>query len=144
MSMFSRRSLVLSCVLACSMPAAFAMGSTPKADDEGANARILPVARVELAAAGGAAAGSRSGEQMFQAACNGCHGSGDLGAPKVGANADWAPRLSKGLDGLLKAAVNGIRAMPAKGGVADATDAELARAIVYMANKSGGSLKEPK
>ena len=74
----------------------------------------------------------------------GCHGSGALGAPKVGANADWAPRLSKGLDGLLKAAVNGIRAMPAKGGVADATDAELARAIVYMANKSGGSLKEPK
>jgi cytochrome c5 len=123
---------------------AFAMGSHPKADDEAVNARIQPVAKIALAAGGGAAAGSRSGEQMFQAACNGCHASGALNAPKVGDAGAWGPRLGKGLDGLLKNAVNGIRAMPPKGGVADATDAELARAIVYMANKSGGSLKEPK
>jgi cytochrome c5 len=123
---------------------AFAMGSHPKADDEAVNARIQPIAKIALAAGGGAAAGSRSGEQMFQAACNGCHASGALNAPKVGDAGAWGPRLGKGLDGLLKNAVNGIRAMPPKGGVADATDAELARAIVYMANKSGGSLKEPK
>lgn len=123
---------------------AFAMGSRPKVDEEAVNARIQPVAKVALAAGGGAAAGNRSGEQMFQAACNGCHGSGALGAPKVGDAGAWGPRLGKGLDGLLKNATNGIRSMPPKGGVADATEAELARAIVYMANKSGGSLKEPK
>jgi hypothetical protein len=33
--------------------------------------------------------------------------------------------------------------MPPRGGVADLTDTELARAIVFMANQSGGSLKEP-
>lgn len=131
-------------VLALSVSVAFAMGSKPKADEDAVNARILPVAKLELAGGGGAAAGTRSGEQLFQAACNGCHASGALGAPKVGDNGAWAPRLAKGLDGLLKSAVGGIRSMPAKGGVADATDAELARAIVYMANKSGGSLKEPK
>jgi hypothetical protein len=32
--------------------------------------------------------------------------------------------------------------MPPRG-ASDANDAELARTIVYMANKSGGSLKEP-
>jgi cytochrome c5 len=32
--------------------------------------------------------------------------------------------------------------MPPKGG-SDASELELTRAIVYMANKSGGSLKEP-
>jgi cytochrome c5 len=35
----------------------------------------------------------------------------------------------------------GKNAMPPKGG-SDATETELARAIVYMANKSGGNLKE--
>ncbi len=121
-------------------------GSANKAEDpENLNARILPVARVSMAGAGGGAvAGSRSGEQLFQSACNACHGTGAMGAPKVGANADWAPRLTKGLNGLVKSAVAGIRAMPPKGGVADATDTEIARAIVYMANKSGGSLKAPK
>ena len=134
--------LALAGVLAVSASVAFAMGSRPK-DDEAVNTRIQPVAKLELAAGGSGGAGNRTGEQLFQSSCNGCHGSGALGAPKVGANGDWAPRLGKGLPGLLKSAIGGIRSMPAKGGVADATDDELARAIVYMANKSGGSLKEP-
>jgi hypothetical protein len=33
--------------------------------------------------------------------------------------------------------------MPPRGGVSDLTDAELARAIVSMANQSGAKLKEP-
>ena len=143
--MLTRRPYALTAVLVLSASAAFAMGSHPQVDEEAVNARILPVARVEMAgASAGAAAGSRTGEQMYNAACSACHGSGALGAPKFGNAADWAPRLGKGLDGLLKSAVGGIRSMPAKGGVADATDGELARAIVFMANKSGGSLKEPK
>ena len=138
------RPLAAAGVLALTASFAFAMGSKPAADEDAVNARIVPVAKIELAAGGGAAAGSRSGEQMFQSACNGCHGSGALGSPKVGDNAAWAPRLAKGLPALLKSAVGGLRSMPVKGGVADATEAELARAIVYMGNQSGGSLKEPK
>jgi cytochrome c5 len=120
------------------------IGGKPVAEDEEAvNSRIAPVAKVELAAAGaGAAAGDRSGEQLYQAACMACHETGAAGAPKVGDKGAWGPRLGQGLAGLLKSAINGKNAMPPKGG-SDANDTELARAIVFMANKSGGNLKEP-
>ena len=113
-----------------------------RVDEEAVNARIQPVAKVELAAAG-AAAGARTGQQIVEAACAACHTTGAIGAPKIGDKAAWGPRISKGLDGLLKSAISGIRAMPARGG-SDATDAELGRAIAYMANQSGASFKEPK
>ena len=112
-------------------------------DDEAANKRIAPVARVEMSApAAGAAAGSRSGEQIYKAVCGACHEAGVAGAPKLGDNAAWAPRIKTGLDGMMKVAIAGKNGMPPRG-ASDANDAELARTIVYMANKSGGSLKEP-
>jgi cytochrome c5 len=120
------------------------IGSKPVIEDEEAvNNRIAPAAKVTLAAAdSGAAAGDRTGEQLYQAACMACHETGAAGAPKTGDKAGWGPRLGQGLDGLLKSAINGKNAMPPKGG-SDASDTELARAIVFMANKSGGNLKEP-
>ena len=116
----------------------FAMGGRPKGDDESANKRISPVARVELAAA----AGNRSGEDIYKAICGACHEAGVAGAPKTGDKAAWAPRIALGLAGLMKSAIAGKNAMPPKGG-SDANDVELARAIVYITNKSGGNLKEP-
>lgn len=109
---------------------------------EDANARIQPVAKVDIASAADAP-GNRSGEQLVQAACFACHGTGAAGAPKIGDKAAWAPRIAKGLDGLLKSAIAGLNAMPPRGG-SDATDVELERAIAYMANQSGASFKEPK
>ena len=120
----------------------FAMGGRPKGDDESANKRISPVARVELAAAAPAAAGNRSGEDLYKAICGACHEAGVAGAPKTGDKAAWAPRIALGLAGLMKSAIAGKNAMPPKGG-SDANDVELARAIVYITNKSGGNLKEP-
>ncbi len=121
---------------------AFAMGGRPKGDDESANKRIAPVARVELAAPVAAASGDRSGEQIYKAVCGACHEAGVAGAPKTGDKAAWAPRIALGLDGLLKSAIAGKNAMPPKGG-SDANEIELARSIVYITNKSGGNLKEP-
>ncbi len=40
-------------------------------------------------------------------------------------------------------AIAGFKAMPAKGGNADLTDDEVRRAVIFMANKSGASWKEP-
>jgi len=111
-------------------------------DEEAVNQRILPVAQVSIAAASGGAGAERTGEQLYQTTCIACHGTGAAGAPKIGDHAAWGPRLKLGLSGLLKSATMGKNAMPPKGG-SDATETELARAIVYMANKSGGSLKEP-
>jgi cytochrome c5 len=121
----------------------FAMGNRPASDDEAVNSRIAPVARVELAApAVAAAAGERSGEQLYKTICVACHEAGIANAPKLGDKAAWAPRLALGLDGLLKSAIAGKNAMPPRAG-SDANDTELTRAIVYMANKAGASFKEP-
>jgi cytochrome c5 len=117
--------------------------AAPKGDDEGAAKRIAPVARVELApATAGAVAGNRSGEEIYKSICAACHDSGAANAPKLGDKAAWAPRIKLGLDGLVKSAIAGKNAMPPKGG-SDANDVELARTIVFMANKSGASFKEP-
>lgn len=122
---------------------ALAMGGRPKGDEEAASKRIAPVAKVELAApAAGAGAGNRSGEEIYKAICGACHDAGVANAPKTGDKAAWAPRIALGLDALVKSAIAGKNAMPPKGG-SDANDTELARTIVYMANKSGGNLKEP-
>lgn len=102
---------------------------------------IQPVATLELGSA--APAGPRSGEDVYKGACAACHGTGAAGAPKLGDNAAWGPRLAQGLEGLLKSAIGGKNAMPPRAGNPALKDDELARAIVYMANQSGGSLKEP-
>jgi len=105
--------------------------------------RIQPVGRVEFGAAGGAAAGSRSGEEIVKQACGACHIPGVANAPKIGDQARWGKLASDGLPTLMKVASSGKGAMPPRGGVADLTDEELARAIVYMANQSGANLKVP-
>jgi cytochrome c5 len=64
-------------------------------------------------------------------------------APKIGDKAAWAPRIKTGLNGMLAVAIKGKGAMPPRGGLPDVSDFELARAIVFMANQSGASLKEP-
>lgn len=84
-----------------------------------------------------AAAGPRSGDQVYNAACLSCHSVGVAGAPKVGDKAAWADRMSKGVDGLLATAISGINAMPAKGACADCSDEELRAAIEYMLSQSG-------
>ena len=142
MSRIKLHSLTLACAVAVSMPSAVAMGSKPRIDVESANLRIQPVARVELAASGPkVAVGSRSGEDLIKTACGACHNAGIAGAPKTGDKGAWAPRIALGLDGLLKSAIAGKNAMPPKGGVADATEDEIKRAIVVMANQSGASFK---
>ena len=105
--------------------------------------RIKPVAEVAISEGGGAASGPRTGDQIVKAACAACHATGAANAPKIGDNAAWGKLIARGLNDLLASAIKGKGAMPAKGGVSDITDFELARAIVFMANQSGGSLKEP-
>jgi len=83
------------------------------------------------------------GEEIFKSTCAACHGAGVAGAPKVGDPAAWKARIAQGYDTLISHALNGLNAMPAKGGNPDLDDVEIARAVVYMANQSGASFKEP-
>jgi cytochrome c5 len=119
-------------------------GADPAAvTPEAVAARLKPVGRVEFGAGGGGAAGARSGEEVVKAVCATCHQAGVAGAPKIGDKAAWAPHMSHGLQGMLTTAIKGKGAMPPKGGNPSLTDDEVARAVVFMANKSGGSFKEP-
>jgi cytochrome c5 len=119
----------------------------PAAGSDGLSAeavarRIEPVGRIEIKDVSDPAS-LKSGEQVYAAQCVACHGSGAAGAPKLGDAAAWAPRLKSGYDALLASALKGKGAMGAQGG-GDFSDFEIARAVVHMANQSGGKFDEPK
>jgi cytochrome c5 len=59
---------------------------------------------------------NKSPDQLYQGACLACHTTGAAGAPKIGDAAIWKERGAKGLDALVSAAINGIGAMPPRGG----------------------------
>ena len=111
--------------------------------DEAIAERLKPVGEVCImgeeckgvenvaAAAGG---GARTADDIIAKHCNACHGSGLLGAPKIGDTAAWKERADHqgGLDGILAKAITGINAMPPKGTCADCSDDELKGAIKKM------------
>jgi cytochrome c5 len=102
--------------------------------------RIQKIGAVEVKDANRAL---KSGEDVFKAQCTACHTAGVAGAPKFGDMAAWAPRLKLGLDALLTSAMKGKGAMGAQAG-GDFEDAEIANAVVYMANGSGAKFESSK
>ncbi len=96
-----------------------------------------------VASAAIAQTGDRSGKEVVDSLCISCHGTGAGGAPKIGDSKAWAARASRGLTGLTKHALDGIRQMPSHGGNPKLSDAEIERAITYMVNQSGGHWAEP-
>ena len=85
----------------------------------------------------------KNGKAVYDAQCTACHTAGVAGAPKMGDTALWAPRIATGYAALLTSALKGKGAMAAQGG-GDFEDLEIARAVVYMANGSGGKFDAPK
>ena len=104
--------------------------------------RIKPVSGIEMGAPA-AAPGARSGEAIVKATCAACHQSGVQKAPKIGDKNDWAPHFGHGLSALVQSAIKGKGAMPPKGGDTTLTDAEVTRAVMFMANSAGANFKEP-
>ncbi len=104
--------------------------------------RMRPVGLVAFADPS-AAKSLQSGEAVYTAACSACHAAGIAGAPRTGDTAAWAPRIKQGFDLLVKHAVEGFKAMPPKGGNSNLDPIEVARAVAFMGNQSGGKFKEP-
>jgi len=82
-----------------------------------------------------------TGPQVYNAACNVCHGNGVGGAPIVGDTAAWAPIIAQGTDLLNDHAVNGFSGEAAtpmlpKGGRVDLSDQEIYDAVAYMVGES--------
>lgn len=102
--------------------------------------RIAPVGNVYLAGAQPVApvvpAGPRTGADIYQTTCFGCHGTGAGGAPKKGDAAAWAPRIAQGSDVLFNHAWNGFTGnsgmMPARGTCMSCSEDEIKDTIKFM------------
>lgn len=105
------------------------------AGNDEAEARIQPVARVELAKAEAAPTGApKDGPTVFNTVCGACHNTGAAGAPKIDDKGAWAPRVAQGKEALYKSALAGKGAMPPKGG-STLSDAEIKGAVDYILGK---------
>ena len=109
--------------------------------------RIRPVADVFMGEAGAAAIeeaaassgseqkvafdGSLDGEMIYGSVCSVCHTSGAAGAPIPGSPL-MAERAEKGLDMLTQNAMNGLNAMPPRGGRPDLSDEQIRVIVEYM------------
>lgn len=122
--------------------------SDPRMSEEAISKRIKPVGEVVMADAAPAAAPAPApapaggsapaaaaapakvdGQAVYDKVCAMCHGAGIAGAPKTGDKGAWGPRVAQGKDTLYKHAIEGIRAMPAKGGNPALADAEVKAAV---------------
>ncbi|MDY3200947.1 MAG: c-type cytochrome [Arcobacter sp.] len=75
------------------------------------------------------------GQADYEASCSACHGNAAIGAPVVGDKNAWAKVTEKGIDKVYHNAINGINAMPPKGGT-DLSDEKIKEVIDYMINSS--------
>ena len=115
------------------------------AETQAITARIAPIGTVVtdpaalLKVSAAAPHAALSGDQVVAQVCSACHGSGVLGAPKIGDKAAWGGRLKAdgGLDGLLASAKKGKGSMPPRGGNPDLSDDELKGAIQQMLKQTG-------
>lgn len=101
---------------------------------------LIAAAALQTAAA---QTGARSGKEVVDAVCAGCHATGAQGAPRIGDKEAWSRRAAQGLTSLTQHALDGIRRMPAHGGSPELSDLEIGRAVTYMVNRSGGNWIEP-
>ena len=84
----------------------------------------------------------RTGAQIVDAQCSKCHRTGVGGAPKIGDRPAWIKRETKGMDYLVRSAINGHGGMPPRGGMANLTDAEIRGAVIYMMNYGAATAKQ--
>ena len=83
-----------------------------------------------------------AGEEIWKGTCQACHAEPMSGAPLITDKAGWAPRIAKGKEALYRSALKGFvgpkgTEMPARGGNASLTDAQVKAAVDYMILKQG-------
>ncbi len=83
-----------------------------------------------------AVADVKAGEMVFNHACKFCHGTGRMGAPKIGDRAAWSGRIEQGESKLTDHAFLGYRNMPARGDCNTCSDQDIVNAVSYMVNHS--------
>lgn len=131
-----------------------ARGMQPEPDENAnssqaalAEQRIAPVGAVRAGEAGAAALAEAQaaaaaptvaeavvvdGEQVYGGLCKACHDAGVSGAPIPGSELMAERATERGLDGLVLNAINGLNAMPARGGNPALTDEQIKAAVEFM------------
>jgi cytochrome c5 len=83
--------------------------------------------------------GSLDGGMIYDRVCTACHGGSQAGGAPAPTKEAWAPRLAKGVDTLVKHAIEGFKGdagnMPAKGGRLDLSDEQVRVSVEYMVAK---------
>lgn len=115
------------------------------ADDAARDAmaeRLAPVGQLclqgqDCGSAAAPAASASSGDEIdgagiYNRICMACHETGAAGAPVRGDEAAWAERTEQGFATLLEHSINGIGAMPARGGNPNLSDAEVEASTAYL------------
>ncbi len=136
--------LIMGCLATLGLAAG--AGSALAQDDaerEAIAERLKPVGEVCLqgeecgtamaaADSSGDGGGDADGETIYGNVCAACHDSGAAGAPVRGEEEAWAERADQGFETLLDHAINGIGAMPARGGNPNLSDAEVEAALAHL------------
>ena len=129
---------MLSC-LTLSLPLVAYATLSGSLDEDAIAKRLTPDALVTVeygaTTAPVAAASGDVGKKRYEYTCKMCHDSGVAGAPKFGDKAAWEPHLSKGMETLIKHAIEGFKAMPPKGGCLSCDDEEIKKTVEYMVSK---------
>ena len=78
-----------------------------------------------------------AGMKRYKSMCFACHDTGASGAPKIGDKALWSNRIkNQSIETIYKHAIEGYKAMPAKGGCVSCSDEEIKMAVDYILEKS--------
>lgn len=104
--------------------------------------RLAPVGQLclqgqDCGTAAAPAAASNGGDSIdgagiYNRICMACHETGAAGAPVRGDEAAWAERTEQGFATLLEHSINGIGAMPARGGNPNLSDEEMEASTAYL------------
>ena len=81
------------------------------------------------------AGGDAQAKADYEQFCAMCHDSGAGDAPIIGNKAQWAKYLKEGMDTVYKKGIEGVGAMPPKGG-ASISDAQFKSIVDYIVKKS--------
>ena len=89
------------------------------------------------------ATAARTGQEIYELACQSCHSTGFPKAPQLGDKRAWRPLIREGVKHLSDEVMRGRGAMPAKGGRSELTRADIERAVAYMGRQAGANWRQP-